>query len=78
MIGLKRPGANQWNPSDYKAYNSLGVQTEVKSFPNSAGAARPHATWKYKQMLGKMAAPEGVITEEEEEYKETDDTSLLQ
>ena len=63
LIGWKRPRANQWNSSDYKAYKEFITQTKVKSFLNRAGTARPHTTWKWKHMLRKMTAPGESIAE---------------
>ena len=60
----KHPQPNQWNSIDYQAYKPLCAQTKVRSFPNQAGAARPHAIWKYKRMLRKMVLPGERIAEE--------------
>ena len=71
LIMSKHPRPNQWNSNDYQAYKSLCAQTKVSTFPNQAGAARPHATWKYKYMLRKMIIPGERIVEEE--YDDSDD-----
>ena len=76
LIMWKHPRRNQWNSNDYTAYKSLVAQTKLKSFPNPAGAARPHATWKYKHMLRKMAMPGEQITKEEES-EDIDDTASI-
>ena len=73
LIMSKHPRPNQWNSRDYQAYKSLSAQTKVRLFPNSAGAVRSHATWKYKQMLRKMVPPGKKI--EEEESEDTDDAA---
>ena len=54
FIVQKHPQISQWPSRNYQAYKSLCQQIKVRSHPNSAGAARPHATWKYKHMLRKM------------------------
>ena len=59
-------------PMQYTIDDNLARQTKVKSHLNSAGAARTHATWKYKYMLRKMVVPGEKIVEEESE--DTDDT----
>ena len=46
LIMRKHSRPTQYNSNDYKAYKSLVAQAKVKSFPNIAGTARPHATWK--------------------------------
>ena len=75
FIANKHPRDGQWNSNDYKAYKSLVAQTKVKSFPNRAGTARPHATWKWKHMLKKMVIPGERIAEVESE--DTDDTDSV-
>ena len=72
LIMLKHPRISQWPSGDYQAYRSLCAQTKVRLFPNSAGAARPHATWKCKKMLRKMVVPGEKIVEEE--YEDSEDT----
>ena len=67
LLMLKHPRPTQFNSNDYKAYKSLVAQTEVKSFPNRAGTARPHATWKWKHMFRKMVIPGKRIAEGESE-----------
>ena len=67
------PRISQWPRRDYPSYKSLCQQTKVTSHPNSAGAARPHATWKYKHMLRKMVVPGEKIVKEEEDT----DSSIL-
>ena len=69
----KHPRPTQYNSNDYKTYKSLVAQTKVKSFPNMAGTARPHATWKWKHMIRKMVIPWERIAEEEES-EDTDDS----
>ena len=77
LITKKHSQAGQWNYNDYKAYKSLVAQNKVKSFPNRPGnAARPHAKWKWKRMLKKMAIPGERIAEEESE--DTDDTDSVE
>ena len=51
--------------------------TKVKSLPNRAGTARPHATWKWKNMLKKMAVPVERIAEDEVP-ENTDDTDSVE
>ena len=77
FIMQKHPGISQWPSRDYQAYKSLCKQTKVRLFPNSAGVARPHATWKYKHMLRKMIVPgEKIVEEESEESEDTDTASI--
>ena len=64
LITNKHPRPDQWKTDDYKGYKSLVVRTKVKSFPNKAGTARPHDTWKWKHMIRKMVIPEERISEE--------------
>ena len=66
MIMSKHPRISQWPSRDYQAYKSLSKQTKVRLFPNSAGAARPHATLKYNHLLRKMIVPGEMLVEEEE------------
>ena len=54
----------------------LVSQTKVKSFPNRTGAAQPHATWEWKQMLKKMVIPGKRIAAEESE--DTDDADSVE
>ena len=76
LIVQKHLRPTQYNTNDYRAYYNLIAQTKVKSFP--AGAARPHATWKYKHMLKKMVMPgERIIVEEEFEDREGTDTASI-
>ena len=78
LIMLKHPRTTQWNSHDYQAYKSLCKQTRVRLFPNSAGAARPHATCKYKHMLRKMVVPgEKIVEEESEDIEDTDTASIV-
>ena len=73
LITNKHPRPDQWKTNDYKVYKSLVAQTKIKSFPNWAGTARPHATWKWKHMIRKMVIPgEGIP--EGEQSEDTDDT----
>ena len=65
LITNKHQRAGQWKTNDHKVYKSLVAQTKVKSFPNRAGTARPHATWKWKHMIKKMVIPGERIAEEE-------------
>ena len=76
LITNKHPRAGQWKTNDYKVYKLLVAQTKVKSFPNRAGTARPHATWKLKHMCKKMVIPGGRIAEEESE--DTDDIDSVE
>ena len=64
LIVQKHPRPNQRTSRDYHASKSLCVQTKFRCHPNPEGAARPHATWKYKHMLKKMVMP-GERMEEE-------------
>ena len=75
LIMQKHPRPNQWTYSNYQVCKSLSAQTKVRSHPNSAGAARPHATWKYKHMVRKMVVPGEKIVEEESEENEDTDTA---
>ena len=54
----------------------LVVQTRVKSFPNRTAGDRPHATWKWKQLLKKMVIPGERIIEESEDSNDTDNASM--
>ena len=65
-----------WKTNDYQVYKSLVAQTKVKSFPNRAGTARQHATWKWKHMIRKMDIPGERIAEIESE--DTDDTDSVE
>ena len=65
LIMQKYPRLTQYNSNDYRAYKSLVAQTKVKSFPNPADTARPHATWKYKHLLKKIVIPGQRIVEVE-------------
>ena len=76
LITLKDSRPTQFNSNDYKAYKSLVAQTKVKSFPNMAGTAGPHATWKWKHMFRKMVIP-GERIAEEGESEDTDDTDSV-
>ena len=77
IITKKHPQPSQWSFSDYQVYKSLCQQTKVRSHLNPEGAARPHATWKYKHMLKKMVVPgEKIVEEEYEESKDTDTASI--
>ena len=76
LIMSKHPRPTQYDSNDYRVYKTLCAQTKVRSFPNPAGAARPHATWKYKYMRRKMVIP-GERIEEEEESEDTDDTAPM-
>ena len=73
LIMQKHSGPTQYSINDYREYKSLCAQTKVRSFPNPAGTARPHATWKYKHLLRNMVMPGERITEEGES-EVTDDT----
>ena len=77
LLVLKHPRPTQFNSNDYKAYKSLVTQTKVKSFPNRAGTARPHTTWKWKHMLRKMVIPEERIVEVESEDNDDTDTASI-
>ena len=76
LITYKHPRAGQWKTNDYQVYKSLVAQAKVKSFPNRAGTARPHATWKSKHMIRKMVIPGERITEVESE--DSDDTDSVE
>ena len=76
LIMLKDPRPTQYNSNDYKAYKSVVAQTKVKSFPNMAGTARPHATWKWKHIFRKMVIP-GERIAEGGESEDTDDTDSV-
>ena len=77
LIMRKKTHHNQWTSRDYPAHKSLCAQTKVRLFPNPEGATRPHATWKYKNMLRKMVMPEERIVEEESEEREGTDTASV-
>ena len=75
MVTNKHPQPDQYNSNDKGVYRSLVAKTRVKSFPNRADGARPHATWKWKYMLKKMIIPgEEGEAEGEEGSEDTDDT----
>ena len=76
LITNIHPRDGQWKANDYQVYKSLVAQTKVKSFPSSAGTARPHATWKWKHMIRKMVIPGERIAEAESE--DTDDTDSVE
>ena len=77
LITNIHPRAGQWKTNDYQVYKSLVAQTKVKSFPNRAGTARPHATWKWEHMIRKMVIlGERIAEEGESEY--TDDTDSVE
>ena len=78
VIAEKHPRPTQYNSNDYKAYKSLVAQTKIKSFPNMAGTARPHATWKWKHGFRKMVIAGERIVEEEGESEDTDDTDSVE
>ena len=77
LIMQKHSRLSQWPSSDYQAYKSLCAHTKVRLFPNSAGAARPHATWKYNHLLRKMVVPGEKIAEDESEESEDTDTASI-
>ena len=54
LIVQKHPRPTQYDSNDYRVYKSLCAQIKVRTFPNQVGAARTHATWKYKHMLRRM------------------------
>ena len=76
LITNKHPRAGQWKTNDNQVFKSLVAQTKVKSFPNRVGTTRPHATWKWKHMIMKMAIP-GIRIEEEEESEDTEDAGIV-
>ena len=76
LIALKHPRPSQWHSNDNKSYKSLVAQTKVRSQSNRTDTARPHATWKWKQMLKTMVMPGESIAEEESE--DTDDTDSVE
>ena len=65
LITQKHPRPTQYNTNDYITYKLLIAQSKVKSFPNRACTARPHAKWKWKRMVKVMAIPGERKTEEE-------------
>ena len=76
LIMQKHPLISHWPSSDYQVYKSLSAQTKVRPHPNPEGAARPHATWKYKHLLRKMVVSgERIVEEEASEESEDTDTS---
>ena len=77
LITNKHPRAGQWKTNDYQVYKSLVEHTKVKSSPNRAGTARPHAMWKWKHVIRKMAIPWERIAEEEES-ENTDGTDSVE
>ena len=79
LITQKHPRAGQWKSDDYKAYKSLVAQTKVKSFPNRiTGAARPHASWKWKHMLKRIFIPGERIAADDTDDTDTDaDTASI-
>ena len=77
LIMLKHPRPLQFNSNDYQVYKSLVTQTKVNSFPNRAGTARQHATWKWKHMLKKMVIS-GERIAEEGESEDTDDADSVE
>ena len=77
LITNKHPRAGQWKTNDYQVYKSLVEQTKVKSSPNRAGTARPHAMWKWKHMIKKMAIL-GERIADEEESENTDGTDSVE
>ena len=70
LITNKHPRLGLYNNNDKGVYRSLVAQTRVRSFPNKTIGARPHATWKWKQLLKKMVIPGEMIVEES---RDTDD-----
>ena len=74
LISRKYPRPGQWNSNDYLGNKELVAQTKVKSYPNRAGTAQPHATWKWNHMLKKMVIPVNKSAEEEgsEDTEDTD------
>ena len=76
LITQKHPRPGQWNSDDYQVYKPLVAQTNVKSFPNRAGTAQLHATWKWNHMITKIVIPGERIAEEESE--DTDDTDSVE
>ena len=69
LITNKHSRPDLYNNNDKGVYRSLVAQTRVRSFPNMTFGARPHATWKWKQLLKKMVIPGEMI----EESGDTDD-----
>ena len=73
LITNKHPRLDQYN-SNEGVYESLVAQTRVKSFLNRTTGDRPHATWKWKQLLKKMVIPgERKVGE----TRDTDDTDSM-
>ena len=78
LIMRKHPRPTQYNSNDYRVCKSLCAQTKVRSFPNPAGTARPHAKWKYKHLPRKMVIPGERMTEEGESEDSDDiDTASI-
>ena len=57
LIINKYPRLGHYNSNAEGVYRSLVAQTSVKSFPNRTVGDRPHATWKWRQLLKKMVIP---------------------
>ena len=77
FIVQKHPRASQYNTNDYRAYKNLVAQTKVKSFPNPAGTARPHTTWRYQHILKQMIVyGERIVEVESEDTDDTDTASI--
>ena len=76
LITRKHSRAGHWNSNDYQVYKSFVRQTKVKSIKNRTGAARPHATWKWKHMLKKVVIPGERISGGESE--DTDDADSVE
>ena len=74
LITNKHPRAGQWKTKDYQVYKSLVAQPKVNHF--RAGTARPHAAWKWKHIIKKMAIHVERIAEEGSE--DTDDTDSVE
>ena len=53
LITNKHPRPDQWKPNGYQVYKPFVAHTKDKSFPNRADIARPHATWKWKNMCSR-------------------------
>ena len=77
LITNKHPRPEQWKTNGYIVYKSLVAQTKVKSLPNRAGTARPHAAWKWKHMIRNMVIP-GERIADEGESEDTDSTDSVE
>ena len=72
LITNKHPRLDHYNSNGEGVYRSVVAQTSVKSFPNRTAGDRPHATWKWKQLLRKMVIPGEMIGEESGDTDDAD------